>query len=47
MFFFSTLYLQKVLGYSALETGVAFLPVSAGIVIGSVARPAADPPRRA
>ena len=36
MFFFCTLYLQKVLGYSALETGVAFLPVSFGIVIGSV-----------
>ena len=36
MFFFCTLYLQKVLGYSALETGVAFLPVSVGIVIGSV-----------
>jgi EmrB/QacA subfamily drug resistance transporter len=36
MFYFCTLYLQKVLGYSALETGVAFLPVSFGIVIGSV-----------
>ena len=36
MFFFCTLYLQKVLGYSALETGVAFLPISFGIVIGSV-----------
>jgi EmrB/QacA subfamily drug resistance transporter len=36
MFFFSTLYLQQVLGYSALETGVAFLPVSVGIVVGSV-----------
>ena len=36
MFFFCTLYLQKVLGYSALETGLAFLPVSVGIVIGSV-----------
>ena len=36
MFFFCTLYLQKVLGYSAFETGVAFLPVSVGIVIGSV-----------
>ena len=35
MFFFCTLYLQNVLGYSALETGVAFLPISAGIVIGS------------
>ncbi len=32
----ASLYLQKVLGYSALETGVAFLPVSVGIVIGSV-----------
>jgi EmrB/QacA subfamily drug resistance transporter len=37
MFFFCTLYLQNVLGYSALETGVAFLPISVGIVIGSVA----------
>jgi EmrB/QacA subfamily drug resistance transporter len=36
MFFFSSLYLQNVLGYSALETGVAFMPVSVGIVIGSV-----------
>ncbi len=36
MFFFSSLYLQNVLGYSALETGLAFLPVSVGIVIGSV-----------
>jgi EmrB/QacA subfamily drug resistance transporter len=36
MFFFCTLYLQRVLGYSALETGVAFLPVSGGIVVGSV-----------
>jgi EmrB/QacA subfamily drug resistance transporter len=35
MFFLSTLYLQNVLGYSALETGVGFLPISAGIVIGS------------
>ena len=36
MFFLSTLYLQNVLGYSALETGVGFLPVSAGIIIGSM-----------
>lgn len=35
MFFLSTLYLQNVLGYSALETGLGFLPISAGIVIGS------------
>jgi MFS family permease len=28
MFFLAVLYLQRVLGYDALETGVAFLPVS-------------------
>ena len=27
MFFFCTLYLQQVLGYSALKTGVAYLPL--------------------
>jgi EmrB/QacA subfamily drug resistance transporter len=36
MFFLSTLYLQNVLGYSALETGLGFLPISAGIITGSV-----------
>jgi Na+/melibiose symporter-like transporter len=36
MFFFNTLYLQRVLGYSALEAGLAFLPFTAGIIIGSV-----------
>ena len=35
MFFFSTLYLQQVLGYSALETGVAYLPLSLTLVGGS------------
>jgi EmrB/QacA subfamily drug resistance transporter len=35
MFFFNTLYLQRVLGYSALEAGLAFLPFTAGIVIGA------------
>ena len=35
MFFFNTLYLQRVLGYSALEAGFAFLPFTAGIVIGA------------
>src|SRR5262245_15080903 len=34
MFFFNTLYLQRVLGYSALEAGLAFLPFSAGIING-------------
>ena len=36
MFFFNTLYVQRVLGYSALEAGLAFLPFTAGIIIGSV-----------
>ncbi len=35
MLFFMTLYLQQVLGFSALETGLAFLPVSAAMGIGS------------
>src|SRR5215211_171685 len=35
MFFFMTLYLQRVLGLSALQTGLAFLPFSAGLVLGA------------
>jgi EmrB/QacA subfamily drug resistance transporter len=37
MFFFASLYLQNILGYSALTTGFAFLPVTAGIMMGAVA----------
>jgi EmrB/QacA subfamily drug resistance transporter len=37
MFFFATLYLQNILGYSPLQTGFAFLPVTAGIIIGATA----------
>jgi MFS family permease len=37
MFFFASLYLQNILEYSALTTGVAFLPVTAGIMIGAMA----------
>ena len=36
LFFFNTLYVQRVLGYSALEAGLAFLPFTGGIIIGSV-----------
>lgn len=35
MFFFTTLYIQQVLGYSPLKAGFAFLPVTAGIMVGA------------
>jgi EmrB/QacA subfamily drug resistance transporter len=35
MFYFASLYVQEILGYSALQAGLAFLPVTAGIVIGA------------
>jgi predicted MFS family arabinose efflux permease len=33
MFFFISLYMQQVLGYSALEAGLAYLPLAVGIII--------------
>src|SRR3954465_3008889 len=36
MFFMGTLYLQRVLGYEAVQTGAAFLPVSVGIGVLSL-----------
>jgi EmrB/QacA subfamily drug resistance transporter len=35
MFFFLTVFLQAVWGYSALETGLAYLPLTAGIMVAS------------
>jgi EmrB/QacA subfamily drug resistance transporter len=35
MFFFASLYVQDVLGYSPLRAGLAFLPVSLGIIVGA------------
>ena len=35
MFFFVSLYVQEVLGYSPLKAGLAFLPASVGIIIGA------------
>ncbi|MBO1416665.1 MFS transporter [Streptomyces sp. FH025] len=35
-FYFVSLYMQQVLGMSAVATGVAFLPFSAGLVAGSI-----------
>jgi MFS family permease len=37
MFFFASLYVQDILGYSPLRAGFAFLPVTVGIIVGSVA----------
>jgi EmrB/QacA subfamily drug resistance transporter len=35
MFFFLTLYMQNVLGYSPIQTGLAYLPVTAGVAIAA------------
>jgi len=35
MFYFASIYVQEVLGYSPLSAGLAFLPVTAGIVAGA------------
>jgi EmrB/QacA subfamily drug resistance transporter len=37
MFFFASLYVQDILGYSPLTTGVAFLPVTIGLMLASAA----------
>jgi MFS family permease len=36
VFFFLTLFVQEVLGYSALRTGVAFLPFAVALLVGSI-----------
>ena len=40
MFFFASLYVQEILGYSPLRAGLAFLPVTGGIIVGAgIAQP--------
>ena len=35
LFFFLTLFMQNVLGYSAIRTGIAYLPFAVGVVVPS------------
>ncbi len=35
MFFFISLYLQDVLGYSPIKTGIAYLPLAVGIIVAA------------
>lgn len=35
MFYFGSIYVQEILGFSPLQAGLAFLPMSAGIVVGA------------
>ena len=35
MFFFNTLYVQRVLGFSPIEAGLAFVPFTVGVIIGA------------
>src|SRR3954464_2254688 len=35
MFFFVSLYMQQVLGYSALEAGLSYLPLAVGIIVAA------------
>ncbi len=54
MFFFLSLFVQQVLGYSSIKAGVAFLPFTVGIGVsaqtgllaGLAVRPALDQRRR-
>ncbi len=39
LWFFLTLYMQRVLGFSALQAGLAFLPMTLGVVLGSTVAP--------
>ena len=46
MFFFVSLYMQDVLGFSALKAGLAYLPLAGGIIVSAGAARAAGHPLR-
>ena len=46
MFLMLTLYMQQVLGYSPLKTGVAYIAVAGGVIVWSMVAAAARDPRR-
>ena len=46
MFFFASLYVQEILGYTPLKAGLAFLPVTLGIVVGAGLAQQLDPADR-
>ena len=35
MFFFISLYMQQVLGYSAIKSGLSYLPLAGGIIVSA------------
>ena len=45
MFFFISLYLQDVLHYSPIKTGICYLPLAVGILLSAAALPARHPRR--
>ena len=46
MFFFISLYLQDVLGYSPIKTGISYLPLAVGIILSAGGASQARHPRR-
>ena len=46
MFFFISLYMQQVLGFDALKTGLAYLPLAVGIIVSAGVASDADHPLR-
>jgi len=47
MFFFITLYMQNVLGYSPVQAGAAYIPVTVAVGISSQHAPGREPAQAA